>query len=298
MAIGVIPSITLVFRIIVCESIIYLCERIILSRRSYFEPTLSVTSTIFRTAEICPVRSRLRIGCTRGSNVEPLINHYTILVKMIIFTIGFPGVIVFSMGTFFTVCFEVEPIVIIIILITGRIMNSNFLPASLHGTIFPGTKIVLCIFPVRIIGCKVSIIFLNPAIQHLTIIIECIFLAIDGFEFYVAAIASFVSFTAGLHVVVTILSRIIIILILVNNFNPGIGNHNTVAIYIVGIVVIFNELIGSHCATLFGIKPEPVVSGFFPLVFYSIAIFVIVVPGTIFLNPTLSCERSHSTTDS
>ena len=95
-----------------------------------------------------------------------------------------------------------------------------------------------------------------------------------------------------------IFGQIIIILILINYFNPGIGNHNTVSIYIVGIIVILNQFIGSHCATLFSVKPEPVVSGFLPLILYSIAIFVIIVPGTVFLNPTLSCERSHSTTDS
>ena len=36
----------------------------------------------------------------------------------------------------------------------------------------------------------------------------------------------------------------------------------------------------------------------FHLLYGFVAIFVVVVPGTVFLNPTLSCERGHSTTDS
>ena len=197
--------------------------------------------------------------------------------------------------TLFTIGLEVEPVVVIVILVL--IVNAYFLPASLQSTIFPGTHVVFSGLPVRIIGSQGRII-VYPAIQHLTILIESIFLAIDGLESGGAAIFCFVCFTTILHVVVTVLSRIIIILILVNNFNPSVGNHNTVSIYIVGIIIVINQFVGSHCATFFGIKPEPVVSRFLPLVFYSIAIFVVVVPGTIFLNPTLSCERGHSTTDS
>ena len=178
-------------------------------------------------------------------------------------------------------------------------MNVDLLPTGLHGTIFPAAQVVNTAgSPVVFVGQSLTAV-VNPTIQHLTVIIESISLAIDSTESGSGCgIRSFVSFTTCLHIVVVVLSQIIIILILVNNFNPGIGNHNTVSVYIVGLVAILNQLIGSHCAALFAVKVEPVVSRFLPLVFYSIAIFVVVVPGTIFLNPTLSCERSHSTTDS
>jgi hypothetical protein len=85
-------------------------------------------------------------------------------------------------------------------------------------------------------------------------LIESILFAIDGFEFGLTAVTSFVSFTTVLHVVVTILCRIIIIiLILVYYFNPGVGNHNTVSVYVVGIVIILNQHIGCHSAALVAI---------------------------------------------
>ena len=265
---------------------------------NYLEPTLGLTSAILRAVVVTPVANRSS-GRTRGQS--PLINHNTTTIEAVVFTIALPVFFTCSVlpASLLTVGFEVEPVIVIIIFTLLIIINGDLLPTGLHGTVFPGTAVIFSVFPTVIASCQFAILG-YPAIQHLTIIIESIFLAINGFEFCASAvIASLVSFTALLHIVVMILSRIIIIiLILVNNLNPGVGNHNTVAVYVVGVTVIINEFVGSHCATLFGIQPEPVVSRFLPSVFYSATIFVVVVPGTIFLNPTLSCERSHSTTDS
>ena len=203
------------------------------------------------------------------------------------------------METSLTIGLEVEPIVIVVILTVLVVMNGNLLPTSLHGTIFPTTEVVFNV------GTRPLVLTVShgtgfgyPAVQHNAILIECVSLAVDGLLAYAGAVA-LVSFTIGLHIVVVILSGIIvIILILVYYLNPGIGNHNTVSIYIVGVIVIFNQFVNCHGAAFFTVQPVPVVTRFFPLVFYSVAIFVVEIPLSIFLNPASSCERSHGSADS
>jgi len=302
-AIVVVPTSILVLNTINrCEALgIQLFEGSILVRANYLEPALNYLSTILWAVEVRPVRCGMQVAGGILSRI-PLIYHYTTGIEVIVFTIVLPGSIsiltaIVKLYTFLTVCFEVEPVIIVIFFVIGVVVYADLLPASLHGTIFPGTEVVGSVCP-TIFVVNHGTIFVNPTVQHDTILIECVLLSIDGLLAYFVT-AALVCFTIGLHVVVMILSRIIlIILILVNYFNPGVGNHNTVSVYVVGLIVILNQFIGSHCATLFGIQPEPVVSRFLPLIFYSATIFVVVVPGTIFLNPTLSCERSHSTTDS
>ena len=200
-----------------------------------------------------------------------------------------------NISSLFTVWLEVKPVILVIFNAIRLIINSNFLPTSLHGTVIPIAQIINPIFcPTVIVGLTVTI-FINPSIQHLTIIIKSISFAIDGTEFNCAGtVTTGISFTIGLEVVPVIFSWIVfIILIFIYNRNPSIANHSTSGIHIISIAIILNQLIQSHSSIFIAVQPIPVITRFLPLIFHTAAVSVIPEPLAIFLYPASSCEGSH-----
>ncbi len=188
-----------------------------------------------------------------------------------------------------------EPMLHIIVFIA--VIDINLLPAGLHCTVIPVAQVINCTFPAIIVRLSLALL-IYPSIEHFTVIIKGISLAVNGSETDIAVVGSFISFTAGLHIVVMILSRILIfILIFVYYLYPGITNHHTIGVYIIDIIIILNDLFHSHGAAFFTIQPVPVVSRFLPGILHTVAIIVIEIPGSILLNPAGSCERGHGSAD-
>src|SRR5699024_7377096 len=139
---------------------------------------------------------------------------------------------------------------------------------------------------------------LYPAIQHLAFLIESVLLAVDGLcgdGVIRSILASLICFAVCLEVVPVCIRLILFASILILNSYPLIGYHSASFVYIIVIIVILDQLIYSHLAVI--IQPEPVVSGFLPLLGCSLLVAVVINPGAIFLYPASSCEGGHGCTD-
>ena len=100
----------------------------------------------------------------------------------------------------------------------------------------------------------------------------------------------------GLPVKAIRFGLILIACVLVLDRYPSVGDHSAVSVYIVVIIIIFDQLVCYHLAVI--AKIEPVISGFSPLVCYALAISVIVIPCSVFLCPACCCKSCQGSAHS
>src|SRR5699024_8874709 len=141
-------------------------------------------------------------------------------------------------------------------------------------------EVVVRISPGIVIGLALAIAY--PAVEHTSLFIKSVFFAIDGLGgngAFGCAVASLISLAVCLEIVPVVIRLVFLAGVLILNGNPLIGYHGAGLIYIIVVIVVFNQLINGHFAIF--IQPEPVVSGFFPLFSGTFLVPVVVHPGSI-----------------
>ena len=142
-------------------------------------------------------------------------------------------------------------------------------PTILSRSVIISAIVVSSSLPCIIVCYKIGILA-KPAIKHIAFLVKKILLSINILN--VGNSKLIVLISVSLTICTEVHPSVVSILISGVKSNPLVGNHSTVLVYIVEIVVGLNNLV--HCHVPIRSKIEPIVSGLSPSVSDWIAIVV------------------------
>ena len=168
-----------------------------------------------------------------------------------------------------------------------------------HGTIVRSSQIIQAGLPCVIAGLTLTL-FIDPAVEHLSFLIKrilfrCTVCTDNGLKIHSSGILRFVSFSVSAEIIPYGIRLIVILRIIVFQLSPLAAHHDTTFIDIIVIVIVLYQLADCHLSVF--IQPEPVIAGFFPGRGNRIPVFVIIVPGSVFLLPASGREGHHRTSN-
>ena len=232
----------------------------------------------------------------------PVSDHAAVLIKAVLSAVdGLVG----AAGLLLTGSLEVEPtnlvgipvgIARLLVLSVSNVAQSDLSPADAHSAVVLVAEVVLSLLVRVVIVIRDTVVLLNPAVLHLAVLIEAIGLAVDdSLEDGAGCVAVLVSLTVCLEVVPPNIRLVVFASALVVDSNPTVTNHCAVRVNVVVIVVVLDQAVGSHVASV--VKVETVVAGVLPAVCNLLTCSVVVHPSSVLFLPAGSCERSHGCTD-
>ena len=263
--------------------------------RNDLEPGLAVTCTILRAGEVHEglgvvsiTLSTLIIRCG-----IPVSDHTAILIEAVLLAVNLlvqlavaDAIAVVGAVLLLTGALEIEPTDLVLIpeavarlcifcIIVGQ---SDLSPANGHSTVVLIAEVVLSLFPSGIAGLSLTIAVTNPAVKHSALAVESVGLAARKglLEDVLVGIALLQSLAVCLEIVPVDIRLILVACILVVDCDPAVGNHCTVGINIVVLIVVLDKGVGNHNAVL--TKIEPVSAGLFPLVRDTLTVLVVINP--------------------
>ena len=232
----------------------------------------------------------------------PVSDHTAVLIEAVLSAVdGLVG----AAGLLRAGSLEVEPtnlvgipvgIARLLVLSVSNVAQSDLSPADAHSAVVLVAEVVLSLLVRVVIVIRDTVVLLNPAVLHLAVLIEAIGLAVDdSLEDGAGCVAVLVSLTVCLEVVPPNIRLVVFASALVIDSNPTVTNHCAVSVNVVVIVVVLDQAVGSHVASV--VKVETVVAGVLPAVCNLLTCSVVVHPSSVLFLPAGSCERSHGCTD-
>ena len=218
----------------------------------------------------------------------PILDHTAILIEVE----GVAVDILLLVALLLSVVVEVEPEGIAAVAVAashGVGVDRQLNPAVLSGTIVPAAEVVVSINPGIVAGLDGVAVLVDPAIEHLAVLIEGILLAVDGLEIGDSHLLVVIS--VGLSVRAEVEPSVLRAAVVVGSKgNPLVADHRAVRVDIVVVIAVLDQLIGSHASV--GIEIEPVISGLSPCIGNSAAVVIEILPSSGGVVPA-SCE-GHS----